>query len=237
MQTPAALNAAFAAGDTASVLAESLAMDGARSILDIGCGRGALARALIKRGFAVAGIDVTEALLDEARDAAPEATFTVGVAEDLPFEPRSFDAAVFLNSLHHVPVARMADALDEARRVVKAKGTLLVVEPLPEGSFFEAMRPVEDETEIRDAAGRAVADAVRDGRFSLAGNVVYERTERFPDLDAFVRRVVSVNPARQATADGNRSEIAARFDALSEEADGLRLLRQPLRVYWLRSQP
>lgn len=230
-----ALNTAFAAGDTAAVIGEVLAGESAGSVLDIGCGRGALARSLVKRGFAVTGIDPSEAAIAAARDSVPEARFEVAAAEALPFDDSGFDAAVILNALHHVPVAAMATALAEAARVTKPAGTVLIVEPLAEGPYFEAMRPVEDESEIREAAGVAVADAVRNGSFVLRGNVVYQRSERFRDVAQFIERLEAVDPLRAAAVAANRSAVEARFEAEAETEDGMRVLAQPLRVYWLRT--
>ncbi|MEF2552072.1 class I SAM-dependent methyltransferase [Aurantimonas sp. A2-1-M11] len=232
--TQNALNAAFASGDTAAVIGEVLAGEAARSVLDIGCGRGLLARSLLARGLAVTGIDPSETAVAAARASAPEAVVEVGTAEALPFEDGRFDAAIFLNSLHHVPVAAMSTALAETARVTRPGGTILVVEPLAEGPYFEAMRPVEDESEIREAAGMAVADAVRAGRFTLRGNVVYQRGERFRDVGQFITRLEAVEPLRAAAVADNRSAVEARFEAEAEIEDGMHILVQPLRVYWLR---
>lgn len=234
MKPPTALNAAFAAGDTAAVIAETLTMDGATTVIDIGCGHGGLAKALAARGFQITGIDPGEAAIEAARAAAPEVAFAVAPGEKLPFADHSFDAAVFLNSLHHVPEAHMLDALGEAERVTRTGGTVLVIEPLPEGPFFETVRPIDDETEIRGAAARAVADACRDGRFELRGNVVYERKERFADVDALIRRVVSVDPVRAATVEAKRAEVERLFEANAAKDEGANIFAQPLRVYWLR---
>lgn len=234
MKPPAALNAAFAAGDTATVVAEALAMDGATTVLDIGCGHGGLARALTARGFQVTGVDPGEAAVKAARAAVPNAAFAVAPGENLPFADQGFDAVVFLNSLHHVPEARMAEALGEAARVTRSAGPVIIIEPLAEGSFFEAMRPIEDETAVRDAANRAVADAVRSGRLTLNGNVVFERKEHFADAAAFLRRVVSADPARASVVDARRGEVEHLFAKNAAKKDGANVLRQPLRAYWLR---
>lgn len=234
MKPPAALNAAFAAGDTATVIAEALAMDRATTVLDIGCGHGGLAKALTARGFQVTGVDPGEAAVKTARAAVPNAAFAVAPGENLPFVDQSFDAVAFLNSLHHVPEARMAEALGEAARVTRSAGPVIIIEPLAEGPFFEAMRPIEDETAIREAANRAVADAVRSGRFALNGNVVFERKERFADVDAFLRRVVSADPARARIVKARRAEVEHLFEVNAASQDGAKVLLQPLRAYWLR---
>jgi SAM-dependent methyltransferase len=47
--------------------------------------------------------------------------------EELPFEPASFDAAMFIAALHHVPDP--LPALSEAARVVRTGGHLFAFEP------------------------------------------------------------------------------------------------------------
>ena len=56
---------------------------------------GDYARALAARfnGANVVGVDVSEAMLQEARKHAPELTFVVGDAAHLPFDDQSFDVA------------------------------------------------------------------------------------------------------------------------------------------------
>jgi len=84
-----------------------------------------------------------------ARKAVPKGRFHEAGAEALPFANDSFDGAIFLNSLHHVPKLAPLRALEEAARVVEPAGPIVVVEPLAEGSFFAALRPVEDEATRR----------------------------------------------------------------------------------------
>src|SRR5690606_35372446 len=59
---------------------------GAATLLDVGCGTGSHARALIDAGFRVDGIDLEPAFIDLARAKCPEGTFHVGdmTALDLP---------------------------------------------------------------------------------------------------------------------------------------------------------
>lgn len=233
MQTPEALNAAFVSGNSHTVVVESLRTAGARSVLDIGCGGGRLVARLSAEGFVAAGVDPHAPAVEAARTKTPAAQFAVCGAQSLPFDPASFDAAVFLNSLHHVPVDEMGKALDEARRVVREDGAILIVEPLAEGSYFETMRPIEDETAIRHAAGVAIADAVREGRFRLRGNVVFRETVRFKNVDEFLSRLVAVDASRAGAAERLHDEIETHFRLQSQQDGDHFKLVQPLRIYWL----
>ncbi len=234
MQTPQALSAAFASGNPHRVIVESLRFAGAASVLDVGCGDGRLVERLIEAGFEAAGADPSRPALDAARARVPSARFEAAEAQALAaFADEAFDAVVYLSSFHHVPAEGMADALGEARRIGRAGFPVLIVEPLAEGSYFDVMRPVEDETAVRHAAGVAIADAVRAGWFGLKGNVVFEQRSRFADVDEFIARLIAVDPARAAPAERRRAEVARLFHECSHEHEGSYQLIQPLRIYWL----
>ncbi|HZE04149.1 MAG TPA: class I SAM-dependent methyltransferase, partial [Solirubrobacteraceae bacterium] len=125
-----------------------------KSVVDIGCGGGALVRELAGAGARAVGIEISDAQLAAARaaDEGSGARYMVGRAQDLPLPDASIDAAVFMRSLHHLPVSDMVQALGEARRVLSDSGVVYVAEPLTEGDFFELTSLVEDEMEVRAAA-------------------------------------------------------------------------------------
>lgn len=218
--------------DALTLIHESLAPLAGKRVVDIGCGAGTLARRLVDAGARVTGIDPGAAALARARAAVPEARFEAATGEALPFPDASFDGAVMLNSLHHVPDP--AAALAEAARVLAPGGLLVVVEPLAEGSFFDALRPIEDETAIRAAAQDAIAAALARGAYACRRDATIARRERFDSLDAFLARVSAVDPAREATIRDRRSVVEEAFlKAAAREADGQFGLVQPLRIHVL----
>ena len=222
------------AGDTVDILETLLAPLQDRRILDIGCGRGHLLHALAERGARMAGVDPDEAALEAARNLVPGASLRKAEAEHLPWADASMHAAVFLNSLHHIPQPQMLQALDEAARVVGKGGSVVVVEPLSEGSFFEALRLIEDETEVRLAAQDAIVRAIRRGILSEVRRIEYDRAEVFADASAFMVRAVATDPARKARALAALKLLVTRFDVLSERAEAGHLLHQPLRLHHLK---
>ncbi|HEY5796747.1 MAG TPA: class I SAM-dependent methyltransferase [Bosea sp. (in: a-proteobacteria)] len=226
--------AARPVNETLRVLRTILAPLQERRVVEIGCGRGALLNALAEHGAKVAGIDPDQAALAEARKTAPTAILRQAGAEDLPFVDAAMHAAIFVNSLHHVPVPAMPRALAEAARVVEPGGDVVVVEPLPEGTFFESMRPIEDETLIRLAAQEAIATALRDGPLVLAECSEYDRVEIYPTVSDFIDRVVAIDPSRKDKALEEREKVMRRFYILAEHVKGGYLLRQPLRLHHLK---
>jgi ubiquinone/menaquinone biosynthesis C-methylase UbiE len=218
--------------DALTLIRETFAPLPGKRILDIGCGSGTLAKRLAEDGAAVTGIDPGAAALEKARSAVPEARFEAASADALPFPAASFDGAVMLNALHHVPDP--AAALAEAARILAPGGVLIVVEPLAEGSFFDALRPIEDETAVRAAAQDAIAAALADRAFRCRRDVTVSRRESFASLDAFLTRVSAVDPARAATIAARRAVVEAAFHQSAErEADGRYALVQPLRIHVL----
>lgn len=221
--------------DAISIVEEAFAPLAGKRVLDVGCGAGALARSLAARGARVTGVDPNTEALAVAREAVPAGTFRAAGAEALPFADASFDGAVFLNSLHHVPKPVMHRALGEAARVVGPAGPIVVVEPLAEGSFFLALRPVEDETNVRTAAQEALRQAVEGGAFEQLRRVDYLRREVFESMDEFLARVIAVDPARAAVVAGRRPEVEAAFGRHARAAaDGRMTLDQPMRAHVLK---
>lgn len=222
--------------DTLSLVVDALAPIAGRHIVDIGCGPGAMSAALAGRGARITGIDPGEAAIAVARLRAPGCAFEVCSAESLPFADGTFDGAVILNALHHVPDPRAA--LNEAARVVSPGGRIVVVEPLAEGSFFAALKPIEDETAIRAAAQGAIAAAIATGAFRCVSDTTFVRREAFADRAAFLERVATVDPARHPAIRDNAAAIAAAFAASAEiNADGRHALSQPLRAHVLVAGP
>lgn len=82
--------------------------------LDVACGTGFLTRHL--RGEVV-GLDQSDAMLDVAREQAPDATFVEGDALDLPFDDDSFERVFTTYFYCHLEEPERRRFLTEARRV------------------------------------------------------------------------------------------------------------------------
>lgn len=73
------------------------------SILDLGCGNGLPSTAALAERFEVTGVDTSASQLEAARRNAPRASFVQADLTDVDFPAASFDAAVALYSISHVP--------------------------------------------------------------------------------------------------------------------------------------
>lgn len=223
---------------TAKIL-EILAAGDVRRVIDIGCGRGDLAAALVRRGYAVTGVDPLQSALDIARGRAPGAEFLHAGAEAIPARPGSFGATVFLNSLHHVPADLMPAALAEAWRLLRPRGVLLVIEPLAQGSFFEAMRRVDDETEVRAKALEALERFAASHSCETVEDRQVDRISHFGSVEAFLTYLCAADPARQAVIDADPEAVKKDFLRCAETSEGAEpfMLTQPHLVRVLRKLP
>jgi ArsR family transcriptional regulator len=133
---------ATAAGEWDRLRAELFGRDFAAALLgllpdtwtvgDLGCGTGAMLPLLAPHVGLVIGVDASEEMLAAARARAadvPNVELRHGTLESLPLDDRALDAATLMLVLHHL--ASPADALAEARRVLKPGGRLLIVDMAP----------------------------------------------------------------------------------------------------------
>jgi SAM-dependent methyltransferase len=208
-----------------------------KDIVDVGCGGGALVRALSDRGARVIGVEISESQMADAveQDDGRGARYLVGRAERLPIDDASVDIVVFMRSLHHVPVGDLGGALAEARRVVRPDGAVYVAEPLAEGDFFELTRVVDDETEVRAAAQATLAQAA-DAGLERASTVDYDVPLILAGMPALRARVLAADPRRASRFDERSAELATAFERLGEpgERAGERRFLQPMRADVLR---
>jgi SAM-dependent methyltransferase len=134
--------------------------DGAR-VLDVGCGTGAVTRALAARPGVgeVVGIDPSPVFIERARELADgmaKVSFFVGSGRELPFSDGSFHAVVFHTVLAHVidPGA----ALAEARRVTAEDGRLAVFD----GDYATTTVAVGDDDPLQACVDAAMEGLVND---------------------------------------------------------------------------
>lgn len=180
-------------------------------VVDVGCGDGALVRHLALLGAKATGVEVSEGQLERARSAniVGDEVYCVGRGENLPFENATADAILCINSFHHFPVDGMASALAECKRVLKSGGQLIVVEPLAKGGYHQAMRIIEDESEVRAVAYHVLSSPP--GGLMPEGEFFYETLMRFRDVEHFIAAVTAVDPARKERLPLVKDELERGF--------------------------
>jgi SAM-dependent methyltransferase len=144
-------------------LADFAGVHAGQTVLDVGCGPGALTAELVRRlgPDAVAAVDPSEPFVTAAGDRHPGVDVRMASAEDLPYPDGTFDA-----SLAQLVVHFMADpvvGLAEMARVTRAHGVLAACvwdfagERAPISTFWQAARELDEGAE--DESGMAGARA------------------------------------------------------------------------------
>ena len=105
-------------------LADFAAVVSGQRVLDVGCGPGALTAELVRRlgSAAVSAVDPSDSFVAAARDRYPGVSVERAAAEQLPFEGRSFDAALAQLVVHFM--ADPVRGLREMARVTRRRGVV-----------------------------------------------------------------------------------------------------------------
>lgn len=172
------------------------------SVLDVGCGTGCLASALVEKCQPrhVSAIDFSPIYIEHARRNHPDprVVFQVGDACALDFPDHSFDRVLSLLVLHFVP--RVGQAIGEMRRVA---------------------RP-----------GAVVGAAVWDARGGFVANRIFFDTAAALDPRAGERRARNYTRPMTRPGELARAWAAAGFSDVVEAPLGIRMVFDSFEDYW-----
>lgn len=131
---------------------------GGLDALELGCGLGRFSRALARRFRTVLGLDVSDEMVQKARELNPEAeypglTFAAGDGLTLPAATSSTDFVFSYEVFQHMPTEDVIAAnLKEVERVLRPTGTALLHFPRSERLL------------LRFRTGRAIYASIRNAR-------------------------------------------------------------------------
>jgi len=142
--------------------------DGAR-VLELGCGAGVPATALLSQRFDVLGVDISGGQLALAAQRVPAATFRKADMTALELPEASFDAVTAFYSFIHIPRAEQLPLLAKIARWLRPGGLLLAsfgrggsadeVEPwLGVPMFFASHDPATNLGHLAEAGFAALVD-------------------------------------------------------------------------------
>ena len=205
-------------------------------LIELGCGNARLARSLLQRyaGSQLVGLEV-DAVQHAQNVANPQErlVFMTGSAESIPFPDASFDGALMLKSLHHVPLDGMDQALAEVARVVRPGGWFYVSEPIFGGSLNEIVRLYNDENTVRHAAQAALDRALSSGKhWEATAERRFAQPAHFKNWAEFEQRMLYPSFADHYITPTLADRVRAAF-LKHMTADGAHFVR-PMHVRLLR---
>ncbi len=129
-------------------LLDVLVAQGAKTLLDLGCGTGRHVVYFAQHGFSVHGLDNSPEGLRLTEQALRDAGLTAhlhlqDMYDPLPYADSSFDAIVAVQVIHHARNATIKQLIGELDRVLKPGGTIFVsVASLrDQGTRFDELEP------------------------------------------------------------------------------------------------
>lgn len=111
-------------------IAKLLKKQGAKKILDVGCGSGWLVKDLKRDGFETFGCDLSDKTIRIVKNDREIGRFVQKAsAVKLPYPDSSFDALLAISVIEHLTQAEARKFLKEACRVLKPHGWIFLVTP------------------------------------------------------------------------------------------------------------
>ncbi len=156
--------------------------------LDLACGPGTFTRAFARAVRAMHGLDITPALLDQARAAAKKENlanciFECGDAYGLPYPAAKFDLASCAYTLHHLE--KPAAAIAELARVVRPGGRIALVDLIvPDGAdshLANAIERARDASHTTTLRTHEIHALCTDAGFRVTSSETAERLRSFDD--------------------------------------------------------
>lgn len=182
------------------------------AVLDVGCGTGIVARraaARVGAAGSTVGIDINDAMLEEARRAAagahPPVDWRRGDAAELPFDDGTFDVVLSQQALQFVPDP--SAVLGEMHRVLRPGGraALAVLRPIQYNAAYAHLAEALDRFAGADAGAMMRSpfsgwstESLRQLAVDAGFDAVLVRHQvggvRFPSVAEFVRQEAASSP-------------------------------------------
>jgi len=214
--------------ETESVIQDVLGDIGGLTLVDIGAGSGRVARKLQALGAQVTGIEPNPIFVQKAEAQGGVTRFVNAPAEETGLDDGEFDVAFFSLSLHHA--AHKKAAVDEACRLTRAGGRVLVIEPVAPDPSYPVMRFLDDESAVYAEAQAALNEASSSGLIEHIRTLNFASKYRVETPDDMIADVLSVDSRRPPLAEAERPAFEAAFFAAHErDQDGGYL------PYWSRA--
>jgi ubiquinone/menaquinone biosynthesis C-methylase UbiE len=206
-------------------------------VIELGCGAARMAQHMLQRwpNLSYLGLEV-DAKQHALNRQTPRAgmRFAEGGAQCIDAPDATFDLALMLKSLHHLPIPDMDRAIVEVARVLKPGGLLYVSEPVYTGPLNDIVRLYNDEGMVRTAAQAALDRALRtdEMRWTQLAECHFDMPVRFASFAEFEQRMMRPTYADHQIDESLLHRVSMAF-APHLKSDGADFVR-PMHVRMMR---
>jgi SAM-dependent methyltransferase len=209
-----------------------------RDILELGCGRAEVTRAIatdgVNRRITALEVDTIQYHNHLTISDLPNVEFILAGAEDIPLADNSIDVVFMFKSLHHVPVNLMDKALQEIHRVLRPGGFAYISEPVFAGDFNDLLKMFHNEEQVRLAAFEAVKRCVDSGLLKLERELFFHSPMHFDNFADFEQKIIGATHTDHRLSDALYAQVKQKFETHmgTNGAD----FRMPIRIDLLRKE-
>lgn len=175
-------------------------------VVDVGCGTGFLLLGAARRASQVVGVDVTPAMLAEAKRRVDEAgltnvTLREATAEALPFADLRFDVALTRLTLHHL--GDPGRVLSEIHRVLRPGGRLVLcditaADDPAKADLHNRLERLRDPSHVQHYPAGEITKMMEEAGFRVTGTHRWETLRRFGEWIGLASVRPEVMPALEA---------------------------------------
>jgi len=201
------------------ILTELVPLGAGLRVIELGCGNARLLTELLQRcpscealALEVDAMQHAKNLARQPEDLQPRLRFLQESATSIPAADASFDLALMLKSLHHIPQPGMQAALAQTWRVLKPGGWLYVSEPVYDGALNNIVKLYNEEGPVRAAAQAALDQALLTGAWLQTAERRFDMPAHFPNWESFEQRMLYPSFADHRITDDLRHRVKAAFE-------------------------
>ncbi len=166
-------------------------------IVDLGCGRGEWLELLKENGLLGRGIDLNRAMLNECKERGLDVVESDAIEYFHSLKDESIGAITGMHIVEHLPFDNVIQLFDEARRILRSGGVLILETPNPENLMVGACNFYIDPTHIRPIPPltiQFIAEARGFGKVSIMRLTEGRIGEAPPGTDPLVQQVFYTAP-------------------------------------------
>lgn len=198
------------------------------TVLDVACGPGLLACAFARAASHATGVDMTPAMLEQARKVQQEqglknVSWVAGNVYSLPFPQGQFSIVSSRFAFHHLQDPLLA--LREMKRACKPGGRIIVADMAPQPSKADALNAAErlrDPSHVRALPVNELRDLFRQADLSTPQVTSYRMEGEMEDL-----------LSRSFPNEGDADRLRKIFsDSLADDALDLNTRRENAKIYY-----